>query len=158
MIVLVIIGILCTLLLPLYGGMRARARKTQCIANLRNLYVGAEVYLQQNGHWPQISRSSGASGSENFANAWIAALEPQGIGRSSWICPTIQELLQAPDYIQPRYARLDYIPMNFDDAVATPHRWPRQPWFIETGNVHGNGNLLIYTDGSVGEVNDLLPK
>ncbi len=40
----------------------------------------------------------------------------------------------------------------------TPHKWPRQPWFIETGDVHGNGNLIIYTDGSIGETNDLVPK
>ena len=158
MIVLVIITILGTLLLPLYGEMRARAQKTQCITNLKNLYVGAEVYVQRNGHWPQISRTSGASGAEDFANAWIAALAPNGLGRPSWICPTIQALLQEPDYTQPRFARLDYIPMNFDANELTPHKWPRQPWFIEAGNVHGNGNLLIYTDGSIGEVNDLVPK
>jgi hypothetical protein len=29
---------------------------------------------------------------------------------------------------------------------------------IETGDVHGNGNLIIFTDGSIAETNDVLPK
>jgi hypothetical protein len=48
--------------------------------------------------------------------------------------------------------------MNFDDKPTTPHQWPRQHWFLERANVHGNGNLIIFTDGSVGESNDLVPK
>ena len=48
--------------------------------------------------------------------------------------------------------------MSFDDKPTTPHKWPRQPWFIETANVHGNGNLIIFTDGSVGQSNDVLSK
>lgn len=67
-------------------------------------------------------------------------------------------LLHNPDYAQPQDARLDYIPMSFDDKEITPHRCPRQPWFIEAWDVHRHGNLIIFTDGSVGESNDLLPK
>jgi hypothetical protein len=48
--------------------------------------------------------------------------------------------------------------MSFDDKPTTPHQWPRQPCFIETGNVHGNRNLLIFTDGRIAETNDLLPE
>ena len=65
------------------------------------------------------------------------------------ICPTIQTLMENPDYTQPENARLDYMPMPFDDKPTTPHQWPRQPWFVETGDVHGNGNLIVFTDGSI---------
>jgi prepilin-type N-terminal cleavage/methylation domain-containing protein len=158
MIALVIIGILSVMLLPVYAGMRARAQRVQCIANLHSLYVATDVYLQRNGQWPQIRRASSDSSGVAFANSWIDALAPFGITRRSWICPTMQELLHDPDYLQPEHARLDYIPMNFDANALTPHKWPNQPWFIETGDVHGNGNLFIRTDGSVSELKEIVPK
>jgi len=39
-VVVVIIAILAALLLPVFSKMRARAQRVQCMANLRNLYVG----------------------------------------------------------------------------------------------------------------------
>lgn len=158
MIVLVIIGILSVMLLPVYASMRARAQRVQCTANLHSLYVATDVYLQRNGHWPQIRRAGSDSVGADFANAWIDALTPFGPTRKTWICSTMQELLHDPDYNQPANARLDYIPMNFDANALTPHKWPNQPWFIESGDVHGNGNLFIRTDGSVGELKELIPK
>lgn len=157
-IALLIVAILSTLLLPVYAHLRERGQRVECVANLRNLYIGADLFLQRNGSWPQIRRTNSETGTEEFANAWIAALTPFGLSRRSWICPTIQGLLHNPDYAQPRQARLDYIPMNFDANALTPHKWPRQPWFIETGDVHGNGNLIIFTDGSIGETNDIARK
>lgn len=158
LIVIVIVAILGTMLIPVYVGMRKRAQRVQCVANLHNLYLAADVFLQHNGSWPQIARSKSESGLEDFTNAWINALAPFGPTRKTWICPTVQEILQSPDYLQPQNARLDYFPMSFDDKPTTPHQWPRQPWFIESANVHGHGNLIIFTDGSVGESDDLIPK
>lgn len=158
LIVVVIIGILGTLLMPVYAGMRARAQRVQCVANLHNLYLAADLFLQRNGSWPQITPSTSETGTQDFANAWIDALAPFGPTRQTWICPAVQEILRNPDYLQPQDARLDYYPMSFDDKPTSPHQWPRQPWFVETANVHGNGNLIIFTDGSVGETNDLIPK
>ena len=157
-IVIVIIGILGTMLIPVYAGIRARAQRVQCIANLHSLYIAADLYVQRNGSWPQITRTSSETADADFANAWIDALAPFGPTRQTWIFPGIQEILQSPDYHQAQNARLDYYPMTFDNKPTTPHQWPRQPWFIETANAHGNGNLIIFTDGSVSESNDLLPK
>jgi hypothetical protein len=41
---------------------------------------------------------------------------------------------------------------TFDDKPTTPHQWPRQPWFAEVGDGHGHGNLIIFTDGSIGDL------
>lgn len=158
LIVLAIIGILGTLLMPVYAGMRARAQRVQCVANLHNLYLAADLFLQRNGNWPQITHGQSDTGPQDFANAWFDALAPFGPTRQTWICPALQEVLHNPDYLLPEDARLDYFPMSFDDKPTTPHQWPRQPWFIETANVHGNGNLIIFTDGSIVETNDVLPK
>ena len=157
-IVIAIIGILGTLLIPVFAGLRTRAQRVQCVANLHSLYIAADLFVQRNGSWPQIIRNTSDTGAQDYANAWIDALSPFGPTRQTWICPAIQELLHNPDYSQQQDARLDYIPMSFDDKPTTPHQWPRQPWFIETANAHGNGNLLIFTDGSIAETNDLVPK
>jgi prepilin-type N-terminal cleavage/methylation domain-containing protein len=153
-VVIVIIAILATLLLPVFSKMRARAQRVQCMANLRSLYVAAESYVQQNGSWPQIpivSDDSDAS-EQDYANAWIVALTPFGPTQKTWICPTIQELLQNPDLSKPENVRVDYVATSFDDKPPTPHQWAKQPWFAETGDVHGNGNLIIFTDGSISDL------
>jgi prepilin-type N-terminal cleavage/methylation domain-containing protein len=152
-VVAVIIAILAALLLPVFSKMRARAQRMQCTANLKSLYVAAESYVQQYGSWPQISVSDSDSAEEDYANAWIAALAPFGPTQKTWICPTIQELLQNPDLSKPENVRVDYFATSFDDKPTTPHQWPKQPWFGETGDVHGNGNLIIFTDGSVSDLN-----
>jgi hypothetical protein len=65
-------------------------------------------------------------------------------------------LLGNPDYLKPENTRIDYIPMPFDDKPTTPHQWPRQPWFVEAGDVHGHGNLIIFTDGSIGDLSSAI--
>jgi prepilin-type N-terminal cleavage/methylation domain-containing protein len=152
LIVIVVIGILATLLIPVISTMKSRAQRAQCMANLRSLYVAANLYVQQNGSWPQISMAIESDSSErDYANAWISALAPFGPSQKTWICPTIQELLGNPDLSDSQNARVDYIAMTFDDKPTTPHQWPRHPWFIEPQDVHGNGNLIIFTDGSISD-------
>jgi type II secretory pathway pseudopilin PulG len=150
--VIVVIGILATLLIPVISSARARAQRMRCTANLHTLYVAANLFVQQNNSWPQIGRSNIDTSGPTYANEWIAALTPFDVPRESWICPTIQGLLKNPDYNRPQNARLDYMPMPFDDKPTTPHQWPRQPWFVETGDVHGNGNLIVFTDGSISDL------
>jgi prepilin-type N-terminal cleavage/methylation domain-containing protein len=153
--VVVIIAILAAIVLGVIGHLRGRAKRAQCMANLRALHVAAEVYLQQNGAWPQIRRRDFPDPAD-FANAWIDALASSGAERSTWICPSVQELLQSPDYYStPEHARIDYIAMPFDDKPTTAHEWARQPWFVEVGNVHGSGNLMIFADGSIADLNSV---
>lgn len=153
LITLVVIGILATLLLPVISGMRARAQRVQCTANLRSLFVAAESYLQQNGSWPQI-RLAGESDTaeQDYAKSWIAALSPFGPTQKTWICPTIQNKMGNPDLSKPENVRVDYMAMPFDDKPMTPHQWPSMPWFAEPQNEHGNGQLVIFTDGSVSDL------
>jgi type II secretory pathway pseudopilin PulG len=151
LIVVFIIGILAVLLIPALSGFRGRAQRAQCMENLRGLYTATELYLQQNGSWPQIESDDSDENDQAYAAAWIAALKPFGPTEKSWICPTIQTLMLNPDYTQSDNVRIDYTPTPFDDKPTTPHQWPRQPWFIEVGDVHGHGNLIIFTDGSISD-------
>jgi type II secretory pathway pseudopilin PulG len=152
LIVIVVIGILATILIAVLGQLRSRAQRTQCVANLHALHIGVELYQQQNGMWPQLRRAN-FSTPESFAEAWVEALNPFGVQRQTWICPTMQEQLQNPDYSSANDARIDYAAIPFDDKAFTPHKWVTQPWFVEVGDVHGNGNLMIFPDGSVSDLN-----
>lgn len=151
--IIVILGIFAT---PLIPKLRARAQRVRCATNLKNLAVAAELFVQQNGAWPQIPAPAAGTPQEAFAESWISALGPFGTTRDTWICPTMQNLLRNPDYTQPENARVDYISTPFDDKPTSPHEWPRQPWFIERGDVHGNGNLIIFTDGSISDLKTVL--
>ena len=153
-IVIGVIVILAALMVPAFSAMRGRAQRVQCTSNLRNLYIAANLYVQQNGSWPQIPTGS----SQDYARAWIAALAPFGPTQQTWICPTIQALLGNPDLSQPENVRTDYYAMPFDDKPTTPYEWPRQPWFIETADVHGHGNLIIFTDGSVSDLKTVIKR
>lgn len=158
MTVIVIILILAVLLFPALNTMRERAEKIRCMGNLRNLYYGANAYVQEKGSWPQINPMLMKTNSVEYATEWISALEPYGLGRQVWICSTLQRNMGSPDYSKPANARTDYFATPFDTKRLTPYQWPTQPWFIERGNVHGNGNLLIFTDGRVVALDDLTTK
>jgi type II secretory pathway pseudopilin PulG len=150
---IIILAILATLLIPVISTLRARAQRAQCAGNLRNLYVAANLYIQEKGSWPQIRLAADDdSAPQNYAQQWIEALKPFGATEKTWICPTVQNSLQNPDYLQPENVRTDYFAMPFDDKPASPHQWPRQPWFAEVGDVHGNGNLIVFTDGSISDL------
>ncbi len=158
LIVFVIIGILAILLLPAISALRARAQRVQCMGNLRSLYTGTELFIQQNGSWPQIAMSDSDSAEDDYANAWIAALQSFGPTQKTWICPTIQNLLGNPDLSDPSNVRIDYVATSFDDKPTTPHQWPQAPWFAEVGDVHGHGNLIIFTDGSISDLRTVTGK
>ena len=96
--------------------------------------------------WPQVT-TKGVD-SKAAATAWIATLRPYGLEQINWICPTQQKLMQNPDLSDPDNARIDYVATPFDRNPMTPMRWAKQPWFVESGDVHGNGNLLIFPDGT----------
>lgn len=158
-IVLVVIGILAVLLLPVLGHMRARAQTVQCMSNLRALAAATELYIQQKGSWPQIAMGDDSDAAEIlFARNWIAALAPYGPTQKTWTCPTVQSLLGNPDLTKPENARIDYGMTTFDDKPMTPHQWPRQPWFAEAQNVHGNGQLIIFADGSISDLETVAKK
>jgi prepilin-type N-terminal cleavage/methylation domain-containing protein len=157
LVVIGIIAVLAGLLFPAASAMRVRAQRVQCTANLRNLYLAANVYVQQKGSWPQISMEGEAgTGFQDYARAWIVALAPFGPTQQTWICPRLQALLGNPDLRQPDNVRVDYYGMAFDDKPTSPYEWPRQPWFIERADVHGNGNLIVFTDGSISDLKTVI--
>lgn len=147
MTVLVIISILVVLLYPLTGAIRQRAEFTGCTANLKGLHVAASNYVTDAKQWPQINTKN--VGKPEYALEWRAVLKPYGIAPVNFVCPSAQRLLNNPDLHNPKTARIDYHATPFDPSPQTPYRWATQPWFIEVGDFHGEGPLLIFSAGQV---------
>lgn len=152
--VMVVVAILAVMLLPVYQQIESRLARVKCVANLRSLHVAVNLYMQDHHAWPQI-KNDGIS-REVLATAWIARLQPYGIDQINWICPTIQKEMGGPDLANADNVRIDYTAMPFDSNPQTPFRWARQPWFVENANAHGSGNLMVFPDGHVQELNDFL--
>lgn len=156
-VVLVIIAILASILLPMTAGMRARAQEATCIANLKNLYVGASGYLQANGSWPQIPNALIKDDPKEYAKKWVSVLSPYGIAHATWICPTIQRARgESMSSIEDDATyRVDYAAMAFDDRPTSPYPNNPFPWFVEMSGFHGRGNLFILSDGSTTSLADM---
>ncbi len=155
--VILIIAILTVMTMPIIAAVRSRLDRTRCSENLRNLHVATALYVQERHSWPQLV-SPGASGSPQVAARWIDALQPYGLDQNAWICPTIQRLMEGPDLTKEENKRLDYVPTPFDSNPMTPYKWSTQPWFIERGNMHGNGNLIIFPDGHIQSLYEIRDK
>ena len=155
--VIAVIALLVVLLFPAVTVARARADKIRCSANLRNLYYGANSYIQDKGSWPQVDPALMKTASTQYAAQWIAALQPYGIGANVWICPTLQRDMNNPDFTKTANVRTDYFATPFDAKRLSPYLWHTQPWFIERADVHGNGNLLIFPDGRVVPLKEVSP-
>lgn len=152
--VIFIVAILFAIIVPAFGYMRARAERSKCVGNLKSIHVAAQLYVQDNGIWPQVDTTLFKTPA--FATAWVAALAPYNLGAENWLCPTVQRLMNDPDVHKPENARIDYFATPFGPDRGLPFRYPTQPWFIERGDVHGDGNLMIFTNGDVKPLKDVL--
>ena len=154
MTVVIVIAILGALSIQAYAFLIERAQRVNCTTNLKSLYTAASAYTNDYKSWPQVSTTNVQDPS--YAQAWMAALAPYQITAANWICPSVQRLLKNPDYMQPENIRLDYFATPFDANPVSPSKYPTQPWFVERGNMHGDGNLMIFASGQVKSLNEAL--
>jgi type II secretory pathway pseudopilin PulG len=153
MTVIVIIMIMAAMILPIANYVRDRTDKASCMNNLKNLAGAAGHYMQDYNRWPQIKVTGGTS--KEASKAWVKTLDPYGISHKNWICPTVQRGLKGEDYTKDTTFRVDYWMSHFGPHPRAPYQSMTQPWFVEKQDVHGNGNLLIYPDGTIEELNEI---
>src|SRR4051812_19078654 len=127
--VVVMIAILASMLVGVVGSMQSRADKANCSSNLKSLYAGAVLYIQEHEHWPQIDARLITGNKKEYARQWYATFERYGVAPINWVCPTVQREFGNPDLKDKDNARIDYLSTPFDNRPMTPYLWPRQPWF-----------------------------
>lgn len=153
LIVVAIVSILFALVLPNISSLVRRSQGAVCAAKLRGLYVGFSGGLNDGNGWPQIP-SNIKIGSEQEQQWWIDySAKNLGLNTNNWQCPTISGYQKASTN-SPQKSLISYWPTLFDSNPQSPMKWPRMPWFTEIAGAHGQGNLCVHSDGSVGSVFD----
>jgi len=94
--------------------------------------------------------------SPEYARQWYAALQPYDIAPVNWVCPLHPARPWHIDLKTRVGARVDYLATPFDDDPLSPRKYPRQPWFIERGDMHGDGNLLVQSNGRISSLNEIV--
>lgn len=146
-----IIVILMALIFPSFKSIIPKAQEIVCISHLRGLWMGFAPCCADGTGWPQLPPEI-QIGSRAEEQWWLdTSSNLYGISAGTWICPTMTHLMGSPvqNSSTSNIPLIDYMPTLFDNKPMTPNQWPTMPWFMEIGNVHGHGNLMIRPDGSV---------
>jgi prepilin-type N-terminal cleavage/methylation domain-containing protein len=145
--VVFIITIFASLFFAFGDRLFLRAEMPRCMSNMKSLQVSLAAYVQDKGHWPQEPAEQLNNNQNAYEDWWIATLKPYGAEESTWMCPTIKRLVTNKS--KDGRPIVHYTPTMFDKNPGTPYRWSTQPWLIEIGNMHGQGALICYPDGSI---------
>ena len=140
-----IIAVLAALSVPLYSAFLPKVERLVCINNLKNLRVAFGEYAISG--WPQIPEGI-ALGSMAEQKWWLEKTEKDlGLSEKTWQCPTIRRMFaKEPEKDRPL---IHYLPTPFSAEPNKANQWPEMPWFIEIGNAHGEGNLLVRQNGTI---------
>jgi prepilin-type N-terminal cleavage/methylation domain-containing protein len=143
--VVAILAILASLVFPLYETIRPRVERVVCINNLKNLRVAFGDYAISG--WPQVPEGV-ELGSMEEQRWWLERTQKElGLSEKSWQCPTIRRMFaKEPEKDRPV---LHYLPTPFSAEPNKANSWPEMPWFIEIGDAHGQGNLLVRQNGTI---------
>jgi type II secretory pathway pseudopilin PulG len=143
--VVAILGVLVALSFPALEKTRPAAERVVCMNNLRNLRAAFGGYASEG--WPQIP-SSIQLGSIAEQRWWLEKTEKDlGLSKSAWQCPTIRrQFASAPEKDRPL---IHYLPTPFSKEPNRANKNSQMPWFIEIGDAHGQGNLLVRQNGAV---------
>ena len=93
LVVITIIGILAAMLFPLFGAVIERARRTQCLNNLKQLSLGIKIYASENDGW--FPPAPGSQRPEWITVAMRDALTNAGVQRVQFFCPSLTAYAQA---------------------------------------------------------------
>ena len=140
-----ILAVLMGLCLPAFEKIRPMAERTVCMNNLRNLRSAFSVYATEG--WPQIPDGI-PLGSLSEQRWWLEKSQKElGLTKSVWQCPTIRrQFAKEPEKDRPL---IHYLPTPFSKEPNRANKSPQMPWFIEIGDAHGQGNLLVRQNGTV---------
>jgi prepilin-type N-terminal cleavage/methylation domain-containing protein len=137
--------ILVAAIYPAIQNLTPRAEMVVCMNNLRNLRVAFSGYATEG--WPQVPKGI-ELGSMEEQRWWLNRTEKDfQLSQKSWQCPTLLRLFRlSPEADRPL---IHYLPTPFSAEPNRANRNPQMPWFIEIGDAHGDGNLLVRQNGTI---------
>jgi len=108
LVVIAIIGLLSSLVLPVVGRAREKAKSVKCMSNLRQLYQAQLMYATDHDGWMAAARYEGSGGGSLSTSSWMGRISPylgmeplsanvsgqdevkEAIRRSIFWCPNIK--------------------------------------------------------------------
>jgi len=150
--VIAILAVAAALIFPSYNYIKRKSEDGVCMSNLRSLHGGFSAYLQDNGFiWPQspfLTRSDDITEDSVEAKWWFEQLKEYGPTRETWLCPS--ERGKWAEVNDPDHVDSSYVPSSFDETPNIAYRWSLQPWLIERGGFHDQGQAnAIFPDGHI---------
>ena len=140
-----ILLILVTTIYPVLEKTTPRAERVVCENNLRNLRTAFAVYAVEG--WPQLPKEI-PRGSLEEQKWWLdKSIKDLGLNEKTWQCPTLRRLFQSAK--TENRPLIHYVPTPFSSAPNRANQWTQMPWFIEIGDPHGCGNLMVRQNGVV---------
>jgi len=145
LLVVCLVAILMALSFPVLEKIKPFAERVYCTNNLKNLYFAFSGYATEG--WPQVPKSI-KLGSKEEQSWWLEKTEKElGLNKNSWQCLTIRrQFSSAPENDRPL---IHYLPTPFSKEPNRANKSAQMPWFVEIGNAHGQGNLLVRQNGTV---------
>ena len=141
---LAILAIVTTLGLSFFQGAQQRTEMVKCMGNVKNIHVALSAQMQDTKRWPQVPENLDETGYQRF---WRTTLAPYGADSKVWRCPSSGRFVQRTP--EEEELDIDYAPAEFDDTEFAPFENTKQPWVVESGDFHGEGNVLITAGGTV---------
>lgn len=143
--VVAILAVLMALSFPAFEKILPMLERIACVKNLKNLRSAFGEYATEG--WPQIPEGI-KLGSLAEQRWWLEMTEKDlGLSKSAWQCPTIRrQFAKEPEKDRPL---IHYLPTPFSKEPNRANKSPQMPWFIEIGDAHGQGNLLVRQNDTV---------
>ncbi|MFM8716082.1 MAG: type II secretion system protein, partial [Spartobacteria bacterium] len=140
-----IVLILVATIYPALEKLTPRAEMVVCMGNLRSLHTAFSAYATEG--WPQIPKGI-ALGSNEEQRWWLEFTKKNlGLPEKTWRCPTITRRFKSTT--EAERPIIHYLPTPFSAHPNKANKNAQMPWFIEIGNAHGSGNLLVRQNGTV---------
>jgi prepilin-type N-terminal cleavage/methylation domain-containing protein/prepilin-type processing-associated H-X9-DG protein len=101
LVVIAIIGILAAMLFPVFARARESARKTQCLANVKNIALGVQMYLSDYDATPP-GEHPGADEAAFWATGPGRGSAKEGCWRNFWANPYLRWPVVFDEYVKNR--------------------------------------------------------
>jgi prepilin-type N-terminal cleavage/methylation domain-containing protein len=149
LVVIAILAIVGLCVMRATKGAIDRADVVRCMGNMRGIHLALANVVVEEGQWPQCPNELGDPGYDDW---WMKKMAKYQIAEPNWLCPTMvrnNKEGQSSSSSGSNRTKLHYIPTQFDSRPSTPYKWKTQPWLIEVADMHGEGNLISFPDGTI---------